>query len=113
MNHPVQYREPNIRHACKVLSLNQGWITFQICVLHDVDNVISAVDLRRPVRTVLRHEDGGLARELHWKTLRVHDVPVKDVELKKCVWSSRLGRIAAMYREEPNEPPQLVLYLVR
>ena len=96
-----------------MLSLNQGWITFQICVLHDVDNVISAVDLRRPVRTVLRHEDGGLARELHWKTLRVHDVPVKDVELKKCVWSSRLGRIAAMYREEPNEPPQLVLYLVR
>ena len=63
-------------------------ITFQVCVLHDVDNVISGVDLRRPVRPVLRHEGGGLVGELHRETLRVHDVPVKDVELKRCTEGS-------------------------
>ena len=62
-------------------------ITFQICVPHDVDDVVTAVDLRRPVRPVLRHEEGGLVGELHREALRVHDVPVKDVELKRSPWS--------------------------
>ena len=29
------------------------------------------------------------------------------------VLSSRLGRIGKVYRDEPNEPPNLDLYLVR
>ena len=55
-----------------------------------------------------------IAKEQEKDFNRMIKINTKEVMMgKNCNFLSRLGHIAAMYLDEPKEPPQLVLYVVR
>ena len=57
--------------------------TFVICVCHELLYTVLLVDPRLVVGAVLRNQKDGVLEVFHRRALRVDEVPVENIELKK------------------------------